>query len=135
MTYIAIKLAQIIFPNESNKNSLLNRMTTNRNFLTFSLPNGFYNLKMNTVVFNINKYVDTLDKKNQLFKEQLISLLSSCLNTWIQRYIGVGITTKQNSSYQEVDYCAGFTLPPELVLSRSTTRNKRVGPREYFFTQ
>ena len=72
MTDLAIKSAQMIFPSIPDANKLLKIMTTNRNFLKFSFPDVdvstyvFDKFKINPVVLNINKYIDTIGQSNQL---------------------------------------------------------------------
>ena len=72
MTDLAIKSAQMIFLSISDANKLLKIMTTNRNFLKFYFPDVdvstyvFDKFKINPVVLNINKYIDTIGQSNQL---------------------------------------------------------------------
>ena len=107
---------------------------TNRNFLDFYFPNLYVNTesynKFNSdpVVLNIKKDVDTISQSNQLFKEDLIYLLSLYPKNWVQSYIGVGRIKITNAGRREEYFGAGLPLLPAGVGSRYIYINTRYAP-------
>ena len=115
MTDIAIKVSKLLLPKdaEAGAATLLRRMTGNPKFQQFALPSSDESLSsyeewtINPVVNSIKTALEKLGMKDQMLREQLLSLLSGYPKSWLQNHLGVGRVSITNAQ----DHTAAVGAP------------------------
>ena len=115
MTDVAIKVSKLLLPKdaEAGAATLLRRMTGNPKFQQFALPSSDESLSsyeewtINPVVNSIKTALEKLGMKDQMLREQLLSLLSGYPKSWLQNHLGVGRVSITNAQ----DHTAAVGAP------------------------